>query len=52
MGGGCAPVPKPLDLKLVDRFELGSGAVAVRYEPGTRPPACAAPVVAPRDAAL
>src|SRR5437879_2521231 len=25
---------KPIDLKLVSRLELGSGAVAMRYEPG------------------
>jgi len=32
---------KPIDLKLVSRLELGSGAVAMRYEPATRrvPPA-------------
>jgi riboflavin biosynthesis pyrimidine reductase len=24
---------KPIDLKLVSRLELGSGAVAMRYEP-------------------
>jgi dihydrofolate reductase len=24
---------KPIDLRLVSRFELGSGAVAMRYEP-------------------
>src|SRR5215216_7241728 len=28
-----AGLSKPLDLKLVDRLELGSGAVAMRYEP-------------------
>ena len=28
-----AGLSKPLDLKLVDRLELGSGAVALRYEP-------------------
>jgi dihydrofolate reductase len=28
-----AGLPKPLDLKLVSRLELGSGAVALRYEP-------------------
>ena len=28
-----AGLSKPLDLKLVDRHELGSGAVALRYEP-------------------
>ena len=28
-----AGLSKPLDLKLVDRVELGSGAVALRYEP-------------------
>jgi dihydrofolate reductase len=28
-----AGLSKPLDLKLVDRRELGSGAVALRYEP-------------------
>jgi dihydrofolate reductase len=28
-----AGLPKPLDLKLVDRLELDSGAVALRYEP-------------------
>jgi len=29
-----AGLPKPVDLKLVDRKELGSGAVALRYETG------------------
>jgi dihydrofolate reductase len=29
-----AGLSKPVDLKLVDRLELGSGAVALRYEPG------------------
>jgi len=28
-----AGLSKPLDLRLVDRLELGSGAVALRYEP-------------------
>jgi dihydrofolate reductase len=28
-----AGLSKPLDLKLVSRLELGSGAVAMRYEP-------------------
>ena len=28
-----AGLPKPVDLKLVSRVELGSGAVAMRYEP-------------------
>lgn len=28
-----AGLSKPIDLKLVDRLELGSGAVALRYEP-------------------
>ncbi len=28
-----AGLPKPIDLKLVNRFELGSGAVVMRYEP-------------------
>src|SRR5262245_24143 len=28
-----AGLSKPIDLKLVDRRELGSGAVAMRYEP-------------------
>jgi hypothetical protein len=28
-----AGLSKPLDLKLVDRLEFGSGAVAMRYEP-------------------
>lgn len=28
-----AGLAKPLDLKLVGRLELGSGAVAMRYEP-------------------
>ena len=28
-----AELSKPLDLKLVSRLELGSGAVAMRYEP-------------------
>ena len=28
-----AGLSKPLDLILVDRLELGSGAVAMRYEP-------------------
>jgi dihydrofolate reductase len=28
-----AGLPKPIDLKLVSRQELGSGAVAMRYEP-------------------
>jgi dihydrofolate reductase len=28
-----AGLSKPIDLKLVDRLELGSGAVAMRYEP-------------------
>lgn len=28
-----AGLTKPIDLKLVDRLELGSGAVAMRYEP-------------------
>jgi dihydrofolate reductase len=30
-----AGLSKPLDLKLVSRLELGSGAVAMRYEPRT-----------------
>jgi dihydrofolate reductase len=30
-----AGLSKPLDLKLVGRLELGSGAVAMRYEPRT-----------------
>ena len=29
-----AGLSKPIDLKLVSRLELGSGAVAMRYEPG------------------
>ncbi|HYO09930.1 MAG TPA: dihydrofolate reductase family protein [Tepidisphaeraceae bacterium] len=36
VGGGptlFAGLSKPLDLKLVGRLELGSGAVAMRYEP-------------------
>ena len=28
-----AGLAKPIDLKLVGRLELGSGAVAMRYEP-------------------
>lgn len=32
-----AGLSKPLDLKLVSRVELGSGAVAMRYEPTSRP---------------
>jgi hypothetical protein len=28
-----AGLSKPVDLKLVSRLELGSGAVALRYEP-------------------
>jgi len=28
-----AGLPKPLDLRLVERLEFGSGAVALRYEP-------------------
>jgi len=32
-----AGLSKPVDLKLVSRLELGSGAVAMRYEPRTRP---------------
>jgi hypothetical protein len=28
-----AGLSKPIDLKLVDRLELASGAVAMRYEP-------------------
>ena len=28
-----AGLSKPIDLKLVSRLELGSGAVALRYEP-------------------
>jgi hypothetical protein len=28
-----AGLSRALDLKLVDRLELGSGAVALRYEP-------------------
>jgi dihydrofolate reductase len=28
-----AGLSKPIDLKLVSRLELGSGAVAMRYEP-------------------
>jgi len=28
-----AGISKPIDLRLVDRLELGSGAVAMRYEP-------------------
>lgn len=28
-----AGLSKPLDLKLVNRLEFGSGAVAMRYEP-------------------
>ena len=28
-----AGLPRPVDLKLVDRLELGSGVVAMRYEP-------------------
>jgi len=28
-----AGLPEGIDLKLVDRLELGSGAVALRYEP-------------------
>jgi len=28
-----AGLPRPLDLRLVSRLELGSGAVAMRYEP-------------------
>jgi len=30
-----AGLSKPIDLRLVSRLELGSGAVAMRYEPGT-----------------
>ncbi len=30
-----AGLSRPLDLRLVDRREFGSGAVAMRYEPGT-----------------
>jgi len=30
-----AGLPKPIDLKLVSRLELGSGVVAMRYEPRT-----------------
>lgn len=30
-----AGLSKPVDLKLVSRRELGSGAVAMRYEPRT-----------------
>jgi dihydrofolate reductase len=29
-----AGLSKPIDLKLVSRLEFGSGAVAMRYEPG------------------
>ena len=32
-----AGLSKPLDLKLVDRVEYASGAVAMRYEPNRRP---------------
>ncbi|MGH8047988.1 MAG: dihydrofolate reductase family protein [Chthoniobacterales bacterium] len=32
-----AGLSKPLDLKLVSRMEFGSGAVAMRYEPGRVP---------------
>jgi dihydrofolate reductase len=28
-----AGLSKPLDLRLVDKLELGSGAVAMKYEP-------------------
>jgi hypothetical protein len=28
-----AGLPQPLDLRLVDRVELGSGAIALRYAP-------------------
>jgi len=31
-----AGLSKPLELKLVSRIELASGAVAMRYEPRTR----------------
>ncbi len=31
-----AGLPKPIDLRLVSRLELGSGAVAMRYEPMTK----------------
>jgi dihydrofolate reductase len=34
-----AGLSKPVDLKLVGRLELGSGAVAMRYEPTTAPSA-------------
>jgi dihydrofolate reductase len=30
-----AGLSKPIELRLVSRLELGSGAVAMRYEPGT-----------------
>ena len=30
-----AGLSKPVDVKLVSRLELGSGAVAMRYEPRT-----------------
>ena len=32
-----ARLPKPIDSKLVGRLELGSGVVAMRYEPGRLP---------------
>jgi dihydrofolate reductase len=32
-----AGLSKHVDLKLVSRLELGSGAVAMRYEPGRKP---------------
>ncbi|WP_165073149.1 dihydrofolate reductase family protein [Paludisphaera rhizosphaerae] len=35
-----AGLAKYVDLKLVDRLELGSGAVAMRYEPRRQPSAC------------
>ncbi len=35
-----AGLSKPVDLRLVGRLELGSGAVAMRYEPRSQPKAC------------
>jgi len=32
-----AGLSRPIDLKLVGRLELGSGAVALRYEPQAAP---------------
>jgi dihydrofolate reductase len=38
-----AGLSEPLDLRLVDRLEIGSGAVALRYEPRLRPAAASLP---------